>query len=124
MVGNDTHKSAGTPWHVVLPVLRKLSAEIAAGNAALARQDLKAFEKHVAAQDEICDLLQQRGVLAAPASGRDFILQLDRQKRVYEALLRRARNFAQVLLTLHQSRGGYTADGSLPLSGSTWSSEA
>jgi len=110
-------------WQTSLPVLRKLSAEIDASNDALARQDLKAFEKHVVAQEEICSLLLEAGALSASSVPvREAVKKLDHQKRVYSALLRRAKTWVQVLLTIHQSRAGYSEDGSL-LSGSTWSSE-
>jgi hypothetical protein len=116
-----------TPWQLALPVLRKLSAELDAGIAALARRDLKTFEKHVAAQQELCDVLLETGIVFSPVTTRierEALQSLDHQKRVYSALLRRERTFSQVLLTLHQSRNGYSPDGMLASTGSTWSSEA
>jgi hypothetical protein len=119
---NDT--SASEPaWQASLPVLRKLSAEIGASNDALARQDLKAFEKHVVAQEEICCLLLEAGALSdSSVPVREAVKTLDHQKRVYSALLRRAKTWVQVLITVHQSRADYSSESAL-LPGSTWSSE-
>ncbi|MBI3476206.1 MAG: hypothetical protein HY010_10765 [Acidobacteria bacterium] len=122
--GQNDKNGLELAWQISLPVLRKLSAELDASNGALARQDLQSFEKHVAAQEEICNLLLEAGVLSTSSVPvRQALQRLDHQKRVYSALLRRARTWVQVLLTIHQSRAGYSEDGSL-LSGSTWSSEA
>jgi hypothetical protein len=119
---NDTN-GLEPAWQTSLPVLRKLSAEIDASNDALARQDLKAFEKHVVAQEEICSILLEAGALSASSVPvRDAVKELDHQKRVYSALLRRAKTWVQVLITVHQSRADYSSESAL-LSGSTWSSE-
>jgi hypothetical protein len=124
MVGKKD-SAVETPWQVALPVLRNLSAALDAGNEALARQDLKSFEEHVAVQVQICDALVEAGVLSNPAGpARETLQRLDHQKRVYSALLRRARTYAQVLLTLYHSREGYSSDSPTPLPASTWSSEA
>ena len=119
---NDTN-ALEPAWQTSLPVLRKLSAEIDASNDALARQDLKAFEKHVVAQEEICNILLESGALSpSPLPVREAVKKLDHQRRVYSALLRRAKNWVQVLITVHQSRADYSSENVL-LPGSTWSSE-
>lgn len=119
---NDTN-ALEPAWQTSLPVLRKLSAEIDASNDALARQDLKAFEKHVVAQEEICNILLEAGALSASSVPvREAVQKLDHQKRVYSALLRRAKTWVQVLITVHQSRADYSSE-SVLLPGSTWSSE-
>jgi hypothetical protein len=132
------HNPVETPWQITLPVLRQLSAELKAGTGALARQDLKDFEKHVAAQGELCDILQAtsffsnksdksqtpRLAFTRPSNVEwEAVQELDHQRRVYAALLRRAKAFVEILLTFQHSSSGYSADGRLPLNRSTWSSE-
>ncbi|HUM04080.1 MAG TPA: hypothetical protein VLT90_01385 [Terriglobales bacterium] len=128
---DNVHNSGQTPWHLVLPVLRQLSSELDAGARALARQDLKEFERHVALQGELCALLadaglfptESRAVRPAPAPVQQIAHEIRQQKRVYASLLGRAERFVQVLLTFHQSSRGYSAKGRAPLEIVTWSSE-
>ena len=127
-------------WQTVLPVLRELSAELDAGIRALAREDLNEFEKHVAAQEKICDLLLATKLFTDPAGARfrspsampaeqaaraaqETAKTLDHQKRVFAALIARARRYGEILLAAHRSHRGYTASGPLPLEGQTWSRE-
>jgi hypothetical protein len=136
-------------WTATLPTLRRLSSEIDAGIRALAREDLAEFEKRVAAQGEICDLLIQTKLFTVPpgypaqarrlpanASSpsqpdkspattilKDVVRDLAQQSRLYSALLRRAKRYTHILLSVYRSRLGYLADGSVPTEGTTWSSE-
>jgi hypothetical protein len=130
-------------WAATLPVLRQLSSEIAAGNRALARDDYKGFEKSVATQGELCNLLIQTKLFTVPASDEGaagrvpakpakspvpeaiqrVLGDLAQQKRLYCALLERAKRYTRILLSVCRSQRGYLPDGSVPVEGSTWSSE-
>jgi len=132
---------AETPsWQEMLPVLRQLSAELDGGIRALAHEDLNKFEKHVAAQGKICDLLLQTSLFTAPASGtkptalaisakkapaavQQIAANIDHQRRVFNSLLARGKRFVEIMLAFQRSHQGYSAKGPLPLEGNTWSSE-
>lgn len=117
----------------ILPVLQRLSTQIDHGIDALVRQDLEGFERCVAEQSETCELLQSSTMLGtnAPemlnkghsAAVTQAARHLEHQKRVYAALLVRSMRSVQTVLGLYQSCIGYSAQGTLPLEGSTWSSE-
>jgi hypothetical protein len=147
---NDKHIADDTAhWAATLPVLRQLSSELDAGIRALARDDFKEFEKHVATQGELCDLLIQtklftvpdtyepaanrslamfpspvKSVTASfPAAFHRLVSDLAEKNRLYSALLERAKRYTRILLTLYHSRHGYMPDGSPNLYNRTWSSE-
>jgi hypothetical protein len=137
----NNNSIAETPsWQEVLPVLRQLSAELDGGIRALAHEDLDQFEKHVAAQGKICDLLLQTNLFApsnatpkraaivistrkTPAAVHEIAAHIDHQTRVFQSLLTRGKRFVEIMLAFQQSYRGYSAKGPLPLEGNTWSSE-
>jgi len=132
---NNEHTPQG---RLALPLLLRLSAELDGGIRALARHDLQEFEKSVVAQSEICERLlntdlftshgNQQSATPSPGSVSNCAVaeigkQIEDQKRVYAALIRRSQRFVHTMLALHQSCRGYSAGGSVPLEASTWSGE-
>lgn len=134
---NQKHIAEETQdWEITLPVLRRLSAELDAGTMALARNDLKNFEKHVAEQGKLCDLLVEANLISdpgcaqsmprsseSPAAVKELQRGLDHKKRVYAAMIERVQRFVRIMLAVHQSRRGYTFEEGVPLDSSTWSSK-
>lgn len=130
---DNRNSTEPTSWQFALPVLVRLTSELEAASEALVRHDLKEFERLVARQGDLCELLQRTGLFGdrhevrqvpVPAAAREVMHAIRAQNRIYAALHRRTERFVQAVLAFHQSARGYTPKGRVPLEASTWSSEA
>lgn len=138
-------------WAESTAALRALSAEVNAGLLALAENDLKQFEAHVAAQEKLCDtlmgsrffnsaklrglatdlkksatsaLVEQIAAHTPAARMAEIQARLGHLNRVYASVVVRAQSFFQLLLSLRGTRQGYSRDGKVVTDDHTWSCEA
>jgi len=116
-------------WLECLHAMHSLSAEMQAGLAALAANDLKRFEESVREQDRICETARGSARLLAAGSRPRAQLaaaarELQQQGRVYAAAVARAAQVCAALLSLcRESPRGYAADGPALPDCATWSCE-
>jgi hypothetical protein len=128
----DHHEhEANETWLDYLQAVQSLSAEMNAGLAAIAGNDLARFESSVAEQERLAETARalRQGLrgssLPAPlpqlaAAGR----QLQQGSRVYAAVVMRAAQVGSALLSLYQgSPPGYSRDGRALPNTKSWSCE-
>ena len=133
---DNRQNEADETWLEYLHAVQSLSAEMNAGLAALAGNDLQRFETSVVAQERLCEtarglfhLLRRDsppGVQPALTSQQLAAVggELRQQNRVYAAVLMRAARVCGALLSLYQeSPRGYSRDGRIVPATNTWSCE-
>lgn len=114
-----------------LHAVQSLSAEMNAGLAAIAGNDLARLESSVAAQERLAEtarsLWQNRRAKPLPASAPQLAAagkELQQKNRVYAAVVMRAAQVGSALLSLYQeSPRGYSRDGRAASATQTWSCE-
>ena len=133
---DNRQNGADETWLEYLHAMQSLSAEMKAGLAALAGNDLQRFETSVAVQERLCETARglfhllrrdsplgvQPALTSQPlaAAGRE----LRQQSRIYSAVLPRAARVGGALLSLYQeSPRGYSRDGRGLPAANTWSCE-
>lgn len=125
-----------------LAQVQALSREIASALSAIEKNDLRQFEKHVAAQEAICNSVSPAQKLLPPApagSGSGVELDPDRRlsgeirqaheslaqlNRVYAAVLKRAEKTLGLVAAIYRAHGqGYDRSPSPIAKHHTWSCE-
>ena len=128
----DHHQNeAEETWLDYLQAVQSLSAEMNVGLAAIAGNDLARFESSVAAQERLAEttrgLWQTLRAKPLPASLPQLRVagkELQRNSRVYAAVVMRAAQVGSALLSLYQgSPRGYSGDGRAVPKKNTWSCE-
>ena len=122
---------ADETWLDYLHAVQTLSAEMNAGLAAIAGNDVARFESSVVAQERLTEtargLWQELREKARPASLDQLSAagqELRQNNRVYAAVVMRAAQVGSALLSLYQeSPRGYSRDGRAASATQTWSCE-
>jgi len=130
-MADHRQNDADETWLDYLHAVQSLSAEMNAGLAAMAGNDLARFESSVAEQERLAEtargLWQNLRAKPLPAALPQLAAagkELRQSSRVYAAVVMRAAQVGSALLSLYQeSPRGYSRDGRAASATKTWSCE-